>query len=120
MTKERKVNLFLAVVAILAILIAIFALNRSATAEVYPDIKEYQEQISLLKDTIQGLKGDIAKYQVEIDRIQSDKDSIRALIAKIIEENEKMDSELANGNWDYNIRFLTEYLDARVPKKDTL
>lgn len=116
MERKGKVNILLIVVAVIAILIAIFALGRSDKTYYSKDNKEYEENIRNLNDTIKGLKGDIAKYQQEINRLDLERVKIKKELEIIIRDNEKVDSELANGSWDTNIKFLTDYLS----KEDSL
>ena len=103
MERKGKVNILLIVVAVIAILFAIFALSRSGD-------RKYKENIRNLNDTIKSLKGDIAKYQYEINRLDLERVKIRKELELIIRDNEKIDTELANGSWDDNIKFLTDYL----------
>lgn len=116
MAKRSKVNIFLLFVAFVAIIIAIFALTRteSPSVPVYTE-KEYNESMQCLIDTIKTLKGEIAKYQEDIDRIELDRQAMRKELEQILKDHEKTDSELANGDWDGNIRFITDYLS----KKDS-
>lgn len=112
---KRKINVgvfwLLAIVAI----ILIFALNRKS----YPDFSEqenkYKKNIQVLNDTIKLLQGDIEKYQKEIERIDKERHEVIKEIEQILKENEKVDAELSNGDWDTNIRFLTEFLSEKDP-----
>lgn len=110
MEREGKVNILLIVVAVIAILFAIFALSRSGNTEYIQDNKKYEDNIRNLNDTIKSLKGDIAKYQYEINRLDLERVKIRKELELIISDNEKIDAELANGSWDDNIKFLSDYL----------
>lgn len=110
MEREGKVNILLIVVAVIAILFAIFALNRSGDTKYIQDNKKYEDNIRNLNDTIKSLKGDIAKYQYEINRLDLERVKIRKELELIIRDNEKIDTELANGSWDDNIKFLSDYL----------
>lgn len=110
MERKVKVNILLIVVAVIAILFAIFALSRSGDTKYIRDNKKYEENIRNLNDTIKSLKGDIAKYQYEINRLDLERVKIRKELELIIRDNEKIDAELANGSWDDNIKFLTDYL----------
>lgn len=110
MEREGKVNILLIVVAVITILFAIFALSRSGDTKYIRDSKKYEENIRNLNDTIKSLKGDIAKYQYEINRLDLERVKIRKELELIIRDNEKIDTELANGSWDDNIKFLTDYL----------
>lgn len=110
MEREGKVNILLIVVAVIAILFAIFALSRSGDTKYIRDNKKYEDNIRNLSDTIKSLKGDIAKYQYEINRLDLERVKIRKEVELIIRDNEKIDTELANGSWDDNIKFLSDYL----------
>lgn len=110
MEQKGKVNILLIVVAVIAILFAIFALDRSGDTKYIQDNKKYKDNIRNLNDTIKSLKGDIAKYQYEINRLDLERVKIRKELELIIRDNEKIDTELANGSWDDNIKFLTDYL----------
>lgn len=110
MEREGKVNILLIVVAVIAILFAIFALSRSGDTKYIQDNKKYEDNIRNLNDTIKSLKGDIAKYQYEINRLDLERVKIRKELELIIRDNEKIDTELANGSWDDNIKFLSDYL----------
>lgn len=114
MNRTNKVNIFLAIVTIIAIIIAIFALNRTVPSEspLYT-LEDYERNIKVLNDTIQELRRDIARYETEIDRIELERSKIKKELELIIKDNEKVDTELANGDWDYNIRFLTDYLSEK-------
>lgn len=109
---SNKVSIFLVIVAICAIIIAIFAWNRPSSLD--PSLenaeKEYLENIQMLNDTIQELRKDIAVYESTIDSIQLEREKIRKELEFIIKNNEKIDIELSNGDWDYNIKFLSNYL----------
>ena len=116
MEQKGKVNILLIVVAVIAIIFAIFALGRSGETKYIHGNKEYEENIRNLNDTIKSLKGDIAKYQYEISRLDLERAKIRKELDIIIRDNEKTDIELANGSWDTNIKYLTDYLS----KEDSL
>lgn len=110
MEREGKVNILLIVVAVIAILFAIFALSRSGDTKYIQNNKKYEDNIRNLNDTIKSLKGDIAKYQYEINRLDLERVKIRKELELIIRDNEKIDAELDNGSWDDNIKFLSDYL----------
>lgn len=115
MEQKVKVNIFLVIMAVVAIIIAIFALSRSDS--VLPvSTEEYEENIRVLNDTIKVLKEDIAKYKLEIERIDLEREKIKKELELIIRDNEKVDTELANGDWDTNIKFLSDFLS----EEDTL
>lgn len=115
MDTKRKVNLFLIILGFVAILVIAYALDKykqHREEPIYPK-KDYTEQIQLLNDTIQGLKKDIEIYKSEIERIDLERANIKKELTKILQDNEKIDTELANGDLDYNIEFLTKYLSEK-------
>ena len=109
MNRHFKVNIILVITTIVAIIIAIFAVSRLKTEEDFYAI-EHEKNLKVLNDTIKELKEDIARYKLEIDRIDLEKEKIRKEVKLIIKNNEKTDAELANGNWDDNIRHITDFL----------
>ena len=109
MERKIKVGIFLVILVIGAIIIAIFALSRSNSVSPIPT-QEYEENIRVLNDTIRVLKEDIAKYKQEIERIDLEREKIKKELELIVKDNEKVDTELANGDWDTNIRFLSDFL----------
>lgn len=113
MKRGAKVDVFLIVVVIIAIIIAIFALSQDSRVS---SVEEYERNICVLNDTIRELKEDITKYKAEIERIDLERGRIKKEVALIIKDNEKIDTELANGDWDTNIKFLSDFLS----KEDTL
>lgn len=117
MTKSKKVSIIFAVLAVIVVIIAIFAVKEemSLKNEVYTE-EDYETNLQILKDTIQKLQKDIAYYEQEIQKIDLEREVLREELKRIIEDNEKVDTELANGDWDVNIRFLSEYLS----KKDSV
>lgn len=108
MEKSAKVNIFLVIISAIAIFIVIFAFSRSIS-QTSPS-KEYEDNIRLLNDTISALRRDIARYEREIERIDLERETIRKELELIIKDDEKVDTELANGDWDCNICYLTEFL----------
>lgn len=115
MDTKRKVTLFLLILGFLAILMVAYALDKykqHREEPIYPK-KDYTEQIQMLNDTIQGLKKDIENYKSEIERIDLERANIKKELTKIIRDNEKIDAELADGDLDYNIEFLTRYLSEK-------
>ena len=79
---------------------------------IYPK-KDYTEQIQMLNDTIQLLKKDIENYKAEIELIYLERVNIKKELTKILRDNEKIDTELADGDLDYNIEFLAKYLSEK-------
>lgn len=115
MERKGQVNLFLGIIAVIAIIIAIFALSNKGSESSSVQI-EHVENIRMLNDTIKALREDIIRYKSEIERIDLERKTIREQLNRIIEDNEKTDNELANGDWDVNLRFLTDFLS----EEDTL
>ena len=116
MERKTKVGIFLVILAVLAIIIAIFALSRGSDTASVISTQEYKENIRVLNDTIKSLKEDIAKYKLEIERIDLEREKIKKELELIMRDNEKVDSELANGDWNTNIKFLSDFLS----EEDTL
>lgn len=115
MGKERKVSILFGAVGIIAIIFAIFAYNGRVTdTGVSVEIRE--TRVKELKDSIEALRMEIASFKKRVDSLNSERDRIRVQIKKILIENEKVDRVLANGDWDANIRFLSDFLS----KEDTL
>lgn len=117
MERKVKVNIFLGIVVVLAIIIAIFAVgSKEQISDVPLSDEEYEENIRILSDTIKSLKEDIARYRKEIEKIDFERETIKEELKLIIRDNEKTDTELANGDWDTNIKFLSDFLS----KKDSV
>ena len=115
MDTKRKVSLLLIILCFVAILTVAYALDKykqHREEPIYPK-KDYTEQIQMLNDTIQGLKKDIENYKSEIERIDLERSNIKKELTKILRDNEKIDTELADGDLDYNIEFLTRYLSEK-------
>ena len=115
MDTKRKVNLFLIILGFVAILMVAYALDKYKQHREEPICpkKDYTEQIQMLNDTIQVLKKDIENYKAEIELIYLERVNIKKELTKIIRDNEKIDTELADGDLDYNIEFLTKYLSEK-------
>jgi peptidoglycan hydrolase CwlO-like protein len=116
MGRKSKVNVVFIIIAVIAISVAIFSLSKSNSNPPIIDSEIYEDNIRTLNDTIKELKEDILLYQKEIERIDLEREKIRQQLNQIIKENEDTDIELSNGDWDYNIKFLSEFLS----KKDSL
>lgn len=115
MSTKRKVNLFLTTLGLVAILVVAYALDKykqHREESMHPK-KDYIEQIKMLTDTIQGLKKDIEVYKLEIKRIDLERANVKKELIKILRDNEKIDTELADGDLDCNIKFLTRYLSEK-------
>ena len=115
MGRKSKVNVVFIIIAVIAIAVAIFSLSKSSSNPPIIDSEIY-DNIRTLNDTIKELKEDILLYQKEIERIDLEREKIRQQLNQIIKENEDTDIELSNGDWDYNIKFLSDFLS----KKDSL
>lgn len=107
MTKGLKVLIVFLVAVIAAILLGAFYYDIQEQKRYY---KEYQHLIMSLNDSISILREDFVKYQEEISKLDLERENIHNEIEIILKENEKIDAYLANGDWDYNIKFLTEFL----------
>lgn len=120
MGRKSKVNVVFIIIAVIAIAVAIavaiFSLSKSSSNPPIIDSEIYEDNIRTLNDTIKELKEDILLYQKEIERIDLEREKIRQQLNQIIKENEDTDIELSNGDWDYNIKFLSDFLS----KKDSL
>lgn len=116
MGRKSKVNVVFIIIAVIAIAVAIFSLSKSSSNPPIIDSEIYEDKIRTLNDTIKELKEDILLYQKEIERIDLEREKIRQQLNQIIKENEDTDIELSNGDWDYNIKFLSDFLS----KKDSL
>lgn len=116
MGRKSKVNVVFIIIAVIAIAVAIFSLSKSISNPPIIDSEIYEDNIRTLNDTIKELKEDILLYQKEIERIDLEREKIRQQLNQIIKENEDTDIELSNGDWDYNIKFLSDFLS----KKDSL
>lgn len=105
-TKKCMWIVMFAVVAV--ILFAIFAFNRRT--EVPAEIRDYAEELRVLNDSIVELQENIRLYEEAISRIEQEKLFLRRQLNAILKDNEKTDSMLIDGDLDYNIKFLAEYL----------
>lgn len=75
--------------------------------------EEHQRILTSLNDSISLLQNKVTRCQEEISKIDLRREQIHKETKIIIKENEKIDAYLANGDWDYNIRFLTEFLSRK-------
>lgn len=116
MGRKSKVNVVFIIIAVIAIAVAIFSLSKSSSNPPIIDSEIYEDNIRTLNCIIKELKEDILLYQKEIERIDLEREKIRQQLNQIIKENEDTDIELSNGDWDYNIKFLSDFLS----KKDSL
>lgn len=111
MKKQTKVNLFFVSIAVIAVIIAIFALYARPDTSGQPiNDKEYRANMKVLSDTVKELKRDITQYEKEIQKLCIERENLKAEFDKIIKANEKTDNELVTGTLDDNVEFLTKYL----------
>lgn len=110
MKKSTKVVLGILIFGIVAVLIGALCYDVHERNRYY---KEYQRSLMSLTKSIVELKSDIAMYEEEIASLDLERDSIRKEIQIIFKDNEKIDSYLANGDWDYNLGFLTDFLSSK-------
>ena len=109
MKKSTKVVLGILIFGIVSVLIGALCYDVHERNRYY---KEYQRSLMSLTNSIVELKSDIAMYEEEIASLDLERDSIRKEIQIIFKDNEKIDSYLANGDWDYNLRFLADFLSS--------
>lgn len=70
----------------------------------------YDEQIKKIDQRIDSIKAADSKRQVVIDSLEIRKQYIDFTIDYLHEDNEKIDSLICVGDWDYNVWFLSDYL----------
>lgn len=107
MTKGHKVLVVFLILGIAAVLLGALYYDVQERKRYY---EEYQKSLMSLNDSIATLRSDLAQYEVEIKKLDLERDSIRSEIKIIFKDNEKINSYIANGGWDYNLRFLTDFL----------
>mgnify|MGYP000873377719 CR=1 FL=1 len=108
----RKIVPILLIVGVILIIFAIFVGKDTTKVDITP----YKMDILHLEDSIKELRSNIYHYQSKLDSLQEEREKIHVQIKEILKENEEIDRILVNGDWDANIRFLTEFLS----KEDTL
>lgn len=109
---RKFVTILLIVLGVISIIFAIFVTRGEHKVPIEP----YKEDIIHLEDSIKELRDSIRQYQSSLDNLQKEREKIHIQVKEILKENEEIDRVLTNGDWDANIRFLTEFLS----KKDTL
>ena len=109
---KKFVLILLVILGVISIIFGIFVTKEATRV----DIKSYREDIVHLEDSIRELRSSISRYQSKLDSLQKEKVKIHVQIKEILKENEEVDRVLAAGDWDTNIRFLTEFLS----KEDSL
>ena len=100
---------FVALIAAVCLLVGMY-LRPTYNA---PTLKKYSRNIKEIEDTIKSLKEDIVKYEIEISRLDKERESLRNNVRTILKDNEKVDSSIVNGDWDDNIRFLSDFLSEK-------
>lgn len=100
---------FVALIAAVCLLVGMY-LRPTYNA---PTSKKYDKSIKEIEDTIKSLKEDIVKYEIEISRLDKERESLRNNVRTILRDNEKVDSSIVNGDWDDNIRFLSDFLSEK-------
>lgn len=111
MKKQTKVSLFFVNIAIIGVIIAIFALYARSVTPVLPTKNDvYRANIKVLSDTVEELRRDIARYEEQINQLNLEKENLKREIDKIIKANEETDNKLVNGTLDDNVEFLSKYL----------
>ena len=109
MTKKSKMTMSFLIIGIILVLAGALYYDVQERRRYY---EEYQHTLRSLNDSISLLKNDMLQYKEEIEKLDLERDSIRKEIKIIIKDNEEIDTRLANGDWDYNIRFLTDFLSS--------
>ena len=109
MTKKSKMLIGFLIIGIIAVLIGALYYDVQERKRYY---EEYQHTLMSLNDSISTLRSDLLQYEKEIAKLNLERDSIRKEIKIIFKDNEKIDARLANGDWDYNLRFLTDFLSS--------
>lgn len=117
MERNTKVNIVLIIISILAILFAIFVIS-DKDAKTPSSIEEYEEDIRILSDSVKILKEEIEAYKVEVGRINAERENIKKEMELITRDNEQIDSTLANGDWDDNIKFLSDFLSEKGSNRE--
>lgn len=107
MTKGHKVLVVFLTLGIVAVLLGALYYDVQERKRYYG---EYQKSLVSLNDSITTLRSDLIQYKEEIKKLDLERDSIRSEIKVIFKDNEKINSYIANGGWDYNLRFLTDFL----------
>ena len=105
----RKVTIYVVFVALVAAICLLVGMYLRPTSDVSTPII-YDVGIREIEDTIKSLKEVISSYEVEISRLDKERESLRNNVRIILRDNEKIDSSIVNGDWDDNIRFLSDFL----------
>lgn len=105
----RKVTIYVVFVALVAAICLLVGMYLRPTSDV-PTPIIYDVGIREIEDTIKSLKEVINSYEVEISRLDKERESLRNNVRIILRDNEKIDSSIVNGDWDDNTRFLSDFL----------
>lgn len=107
--KENTKNIIFIIIGVFVILIIIFAQSRiSRLSE-----KNRWKEIESLNAKIDSLRDSIKWYNVEIERLEKEKHKKDEVIKYIDVERDKKDISIINGDVDYNIGFITDYLSKK-------
>ena len=109
MTKKSKMLIGFLIIGIVAVLLSALYYDAQERRRHYA---EYQHTLRSLTDSISTLRNDLERYEKEIAELDLERDNIRKEIKVIIKDNEKIDAHLAYGDWDYNLKFLTDFLSS--------
>lgn len=108
----KKVTIYVVFVALVAAICLLVGMYLRPTHSA-PTSKVYDRGIKDIEDTIKSLKEVISSYEVEISRLDKERESLRSNVRIILRDNEKIDSSIVNGDWDDNIRFLSDFLSEK-------
>lgn len=108
----KKVTIYVVFVALVAAICLLVGMYLRPTYNA-PTSKVYDRGIKDIEDTIKSLKEVISSYEVEISRLDKERESLRSNVRIILRDNEKIDSSIVNGDWDDNIRFLSDFLSEK-------
>ena len=108
----KKVTIYVVFVALVAAICLLVGMYLRPIHSA-PTSKVYDRGIKDIEDTIKSLKEVISSYEVEISRLDKERESLRSNVRIILRDNEKIDSSIVNGDWDDNIRFLSDFLSEK-------
>lgn len=111
---NNKLEIILGTITIVSIFIAIFALNRTQDVKVSKD--EHLNEIHNIEDSIRVVSNKIDSIGYIINSTIIGDLNVKKQIEKVNEDEKETDHNIDNGSWDYNIKFLTDYLS----KKDSI
>lgn len=111
MEESNIKDIILVIIGLFVILIIIFAQGRISELSQ----KEQKVQIDRLNSEIASLRDSIRCYTKEIDDLENKREEIKEVIKYIEVEKEKKNIDIINGDIDYNVKLLADYLS----KKDS-